>query len=138
MDSPTSSIASPGPKPVNFDFHKSAVEQDPRIFHPVPVRVTPEHNPPNHETDRAEADSSSLVENHVPTGTKKILLTSHSTDNADIRPIQRPTPRKPAPGPGAIPPPPHVLPDDLSGKSKIKIEQATNCLAFLQVQLVCP
>lgn len=42
MDSPTSSIASPGPKPVNFDFHKSAVEQDPKIYHPVPVRVTPE------------------------------------------------------------------------------------------------
>lgn len=42
MDSPTSSISSPGPKPVNFDFHKSAVEQDPKIYHPVPVRVTPE------------------------------------------------------------------------------------------------
>ena len=27
MDSPTSSVSSPGPKPVNFDFHKSAVEQ---------------------------------------------------------------------------------------------------------------
>ena len=42
VDSPTSSISSPGPKPVNFDFHKSAVEQDPKIYHPVPVRVTPE------------------------------------------------------------------------------------------------
>jgi len=52
VDSPTSSIASPGPKPVNFDFHKSAVEQDPKIFHPVPVRVTPEHNSHNLEDDR--------------------------------------------------------------------------------------
>lgn len=27
VDSPTNSVSSPGPKPVNFDFHKSAVEQ---------------------------------------------------------------------------------------------------------------
>lgn len=35
VDSPTSSVSSPGPKPVNFDFHKSAVERDPKIYHPV-------------------------------------------------------------------------------------------------------
>lgn len=27
IDSPTSSLSSPGPKPVNFDFQKSSVEQ---------------------------------------------------------------------------------------------------------------
>ncbi|XP_014215337.1 ralBP1-associated Eps domain-containing protein 1 isoform X2 [Copidosoma floridanum] len=37
-----SSITSPGPKPCNFDFQKSAVERDPKILHPVPLRLTPE------------------------------------------------------------------------------------------------
>lgn len=36
------SLTSPGPKPVNFDFQKSAVERDPKILHPVPLRLTPE------------------------------------------------------------------------------------------------
>lgn len=38
----TASLTSPGPKPVNFDFQKSAVERDPKILHPVPLRLTPE------------------------------------------------------------------------------------------------
>ncbi|XP_063990261.1 ralBP1-associated Eps domain-containing protein 1 isoform X4 [Diachasmimorpha longicaudata] len=44
VDSPTGSgsLTSPGPKPVNFDFQKSAVERDPKILHPVPLRLTPE------------------------------------------------------------------------------------------------
>ncbi|XP_034947900.1 ralBP1-associated Eps domain-containing protein 1 isoform X2 [Chelonus insularis] len=44
VDSPTgtSNLTSPGPKPVNFDFQKSAVERDPKILHPVPLRLTPE------------------------------------------------------------------------------------------------
>ncbi|XP_058794516.1 ralBP1-associated Eps domain-containing protein 1 [Phymastichus coffea] len=50
IDSPTgassngngNSITSPGPKPVNFDFQKSTVERDPKILHPVPLRLTPE------------------------------------------------------------------------------------------------
>ena len=42
VDSPTGSIASPGPQPVNFDFKRAQVEQDPRILHPVALRVTPE------------------------------------------------------------------------------------------------
>lgn len=44
VDSPTGSgsVTSPGPKPVNFDFQKSAVERDPKILHPVPLRLTPE------------------------------------------------------------------------------------------------
>ncbi|XP_033231061.1 ralBP1-associated Eps domain-containing protein 1 isoform X2 [Belonocnema kinseyi] len=44
VDSPTGtgSLTSPGPKPVNFDFQKAAVERDPKILHPVPLRLTPE------------------------------------------------------------------------------------------------
>ncbi|XP_046603051.1 ralBP1-associated Eps domain-containing protein 2 isoform X1 [Neodiprion virginianus] len=45
VDSPTGtsgSLASPGPKLVNFDFQKAAVERDPKILHPVPLRLTPE------------------------------------------------------------------------------------------------
>ncbi|XP_024081712.1 ralBP1-associated Eps domain-containing protein 1 isoform X2 [Cimex lectularius] len=91
VESPTNSVSSPGPKPVNFDFQKSSVEQlnerkflqDPKILHPVPLRVTP----------GLEAEENPEV----------------------IRPIQRPQPKKhTAPGPGAIPPPPvQTLPEDL-------------------------
>lgn len=45
VDSPTGtsgSLGSPGPKLVNFDFQKAAVERDPKILHPVPLRLTPE------------------------------------------------------------------------------------------------
>ncbi|XP_024885926.1 ralBP1-associated Eps domain-containing protein 1 [Temnothorax curvispinosus] len=46
VDSPTgassSSVTSPGLQLVNFDFQKSAVERDPKILHPVPLRLTPE------------------------------------------------------------------------------------------------
>lgn len=63
---------------------------------------------------RHEGDAAN--ENLTVGSAKKVLLQSHSTDNADIRPIQRPTPRKPPPGPGAIPPPPHVPSEDFSGK----------------------
>ncbi|XP_024220130.1 ralBP1-associated Eps domain-containing protein 2 [Halyomorpha halys] len=92
VESPTSSISSPGPKPVNFDFHKAAVEQDPKILHPVALRLTP-----GPEVDEGAPAS-------------------------EIRPIQRPQPKKhTAPGPGAIPPPPlQSLPDEsvLSNKKE--------------------
>lgn len=47
VDSPTggastSTVTSPGLQLVNFDFQKSAVERDPKILHPVPLRLTPE------------------------------------------------------------------------------------------------
>ena len=44
VDSPTNSgsLASPGHRPVNFDFKRAQVEQDPRILHPVALRLTPE------------------------------------------------------------------------------------------------
>lgn len=103
MDSPTSSVSSPGPKPVNFDFHKSAVEQDPKILHPVPLRLTPES-----QNLTATGDDTG-----DPSRSPRRLTSdaAHDYDSIvappDIRPIQRPQPKKPAaPGPGAIPPPP--------------------------------
>ncbi|EFA07928.1 ralBP1-associated Eps domain-containing protein 1 [Tribolium castaneum] len=90
VDSPTSSVSSPGPKPVNFDFQKITLDKDSKILHPVPLRITPEcpMAPPGEDSvDNAEA--------HSP---KKF------TDNSAI---QRPQPKKISiPGPGAIPPPP--------------------------------
>ncbi|UYV77567.1 REPS1 [Cordylochernes scorpioides] len=44
-DSPTSSMSSPGMKPVNFDFPAASVEQDPRILHPVALRLSPDGQP---------------------------------------------------------------------------------------------
>lgn len=43
MESPTSNVSSPGPKPVNFDLQRTtqAIVSDPQILHPVPLRVTP-------------------------------------------------------------------------------------------------
>ncbi|KZC08917.1 PREDICTED: ralBP1-associated Eps domain-containing protein 1 [Dufourea novaeangliae] len=45
VDSPTgtnSSLTIPGLQLVNFDFQKSDVAKDPKILHPVPLRLTPE------------------------------------------------------------------------------------------------
>ncbi|KAF5291399.1 hypothetical protein FQR65_LT01709 [Abscondita terminalis] len=93
VDSPTSSISSPGPKPVNFDFQKGAVEKDPKIFHPVPLRLTPECSTTLANDEQRENEMSSPITTQQPAN--------------DIRGIQRPQPKKiNAPGPGAIPPPP--------------------------------
>lgn len=43
---------------------------------------------------------------------KKNVVSNVNQDSQDIRPIQRPQPRKPPPGPGAIPPPPQQLIED--------------------------
>ncbi|XP_049949509.1 ralBP1-associated Eps domain-containing protein 2 isoform X1 [Schistocerca serialis cubense] len=129
VDSPTSSVSSPGPKPVNFDFHKSAVEQDPKILHPVALRVTPE----SQGVSVVAAVASAAVEEEpcrsprkpsepqaIPyeqfggsadSGSPKKVLSTAVTHTdaapAEIRPIQRPQAKKPAAlGPGAIPPPP--------------------------------
>ncbi len=37
-----SSIASPGPKPVNFDFHRPDARMNPNLVHPVALRLSPE------------------------------------------------------------------------------------------------
>ncbi|XP_063243567.1 ralBP1-associated Eps domain-containing protein 1 [Bacillus rossius redtenbacheri] len=134
VDSPTSSVSSPGPKPVNFDFHKSAVEQDPKILHPVPLRLTPESQSlpqadeeplksPRKLTDPQPIPYEQLASDR-PGSPKRDLGggSNPSSLASDIRPIQRPQPKKPAaPGPGAIPPPPQPLlgslPDEAVGQA---------------------
>lgn len=124
IDSPTSSIASPGPKPVNFDFHKSAVERDPKIFHPVPLRVTPEASSlPVQTSDSGGTSPRKLEEmaynfqdSHEVASPKKLSaqlscdinsLPSVQASSAEFKPIQRPQAKKPVlKNIGAIPPPP--------------------------------
>ncbi len=36
------SVASPGPKPVNFDFHRPDARANPNLVHPVALRLSPE------------------------------------------------------------------------------------------------
>lgn len=97
VDSPTSSISSPGPKPVNFDFQKAAVEKDPKILHPVPLRLTPDIGgnvtQPEENVEQDVNSPKKPIENNLVVN--------------DLRPIQRPQPKKIGlPGRGAIPPPP--------------------------------
>ncbi|PNF14426.1 hypothetical protein B7P43_G01697, partial [Cryptotermes secundus] len=135
VDSPTSSMSSPGPKPVNFDFHKSAVEQDPKILHPVPLRLTPESQgllpgedepcrSPRKVTEPQQIPYEQLSGEGGSPKKATVTLDNSVTPASDIRPIQRPQPKKPAaPGPGAIPPPPQPTtlstPDELSGAAII-------------------
>ncbi|PZC76431.1 hypothetical protein B5X24_HaOG204670 [Helicoverpa armigera] len=105
VDSPTSSVSSPGPKPVNFDFHKSAVERDPKIFHPVAVRVTPDGNslPPH---DDARGSTSPRRDAFELASPKRLNSTEPPSNGAEIKSIQRPQPRKPVKPAGVLPPPP--------------------------------
>ncbi|KAI5713000.1 hypothetical protein M8J75_012933 [Diaphorina citri] len=109
VDSPTSiasNLSSPGPKPVNFDFQKAAVEQDPKILHPVALRVTPNPEP------NGEAASTEVV----AVDSRKTSVSSLEQGVCDaIRPIQRPQPKKPtnSAGVGAIPPPPQPISDEI-------------------------
>ena len=57
VDSPTGPMASPGPQPVNFDFKRAQVEQDPRILHPVALRLTPESQ--QHQSSTNDQGTSS-------------------------------------------------------------------------------
>ncbi|EAL39629.3 AGAP008180-PA, partial [Anopheles gambiae str. PEST] len=127
MESPTSNVSSPGPKPVNFDLQRTtqAIVSNPHIVHPVPLRVTP-----------VAVDNGSLVYGSDGTGSLMVVQTRddsspkqqtsqqqqqqqpplphhHSTprdsltNSGDLRAIQRPQPKKPpSKGVGAIPPPP--------------------------------
>ncbi|XP_077300726.1 RALBP1 associated Eps domain containing isoform X2 [Arctopsyche grandis] len=137
IDSPTSSIASPGPKPVNFDFHKSAVERDPKIFHPVPLRVTPEASSlPIQSSDsggtsprKLEDLACNFQDSHEVASPKKLSaqlscdinsLPSVQASSAEFKPIQRPQAKKPVlKNIGAIPPPPTkevpCISEDISG-----------------------
>ncbi|XP_063702281.1 ralBP1-associated Eps domain-containing protein 1 [Culicoides brevitarsis] len=117
-ESPTSSnLSSPGPKPVNFDLQRTtqAIVSDPQILHPVPLRVTPEVV--DEDLHRRKTTESGLVyeagviirENTSPKVQNSTTTTSHSRDSSDIRPIQRPQPKKMS-SKGAIPPPPQREP----------------------------
>ncbi len=76
VDSPTGSVASPGPQPVNFDFKRAQVEQDPRILHPVALRLTPES-----QQSSEMGPSSGAVSLPHPSSVNSLgnNLTSHST-----------------------------------------------------------
>ncbi|KAK8753853.1 hypothetical protein OTU49_017288, partial [Cherax quadricarinatus] len=127
VDSPTSTLSSPGLKPVNFDFQKSALEQDPKILHPKAVRLTPEskrlevtevEGPASFSPDPA-LTSNELSCTTTSSGDSQAGQSTNSSgsgtsqgspkktqEGQDIKPIQRPLPRKPAGSSGALPPPP--------------------------------
>ncbi|XP_050697135.1 ralBP1-associated Eps domain-containing protein 2-like isoform X2 [Eriocheir sinensis] len=130
VDSPTSTLSSPGLKPVNFDFQKSAVEQDPKILHPKAVRLTPEskrlevaevEGPASFSPEQAlTSDLTSSAPapapgdlatgpGPAPTGPTGSSQGSpkKGQEGQDIKPIQRPLPRKPTgSATGGLPPPP--------------------------------
>lgn len=117
-ESPTSSnLSSPGPKPVNFDLQRTtqAIVSDPQILHPVPLRVTPEVV--DEDLLRRKTTESGLVyeagviirENTSPKVVQNATTSSSLRDSSDIRPIQRPQPKKMS-SKGAIPPPPQREP----------------------------
>lgn len=109
IDSPTSSVSSPGPKPVNFDFQKITLDKDSKILHPVPLRVTPEVNSQLEEYQLDNIDVQS-PKKHIDTSNSLPLTPLQTTTivNSQNSAIQRPQPRKiNIPGPGAIPPPPN-------------------------------
>ncbi|XP_060522539.1 ralBP1-associated Eps domain-containing protein 2 [Cylas formicarius] len=105
VDSPTSSVSSPGPKPVNFDFQID--QNDPDLRHPVARRLTPEIAAALQNDDVLDT-----IDLHSP---KKNLDCSNlqvihnlAPNNPHNSAIQRPQPKKVnVPGPGAIPPPPN-------------------------------
>lgn len=122
-ESPTSSLSSPGPKPVNFDMQRTAqaVGSDPQILHPVPLRITPvttDNNNDDNDANRMSYHRKS--ENYIYEGgiitirdadtasPKQYALQRDSGIQNDLRAIQRPQPKKiqNKNSIGAIPPPP--------------------------------
>ncbi|CAH1116331.1 unnamed protein product [Phaedon cochleariae] len=107
IDSPTSSVSSPGPKPVNFDFQKVTLDTDSKILHPVALRLTPEvaNNQIDDQIDGIDLQSpKKFSESTVPVSQNM----PNASLNAQNSAIQRPQPKKISmPGPGAIPPPPN-------------------------------
>uniref|UniRef100_A0A182Q9B6 EF-hand domain-containing protein n=1 Tax=Anopheles farauti TaxID=69004 RepID=A0A182Q9B6_9DIPT len=135
MESPTSNVSSPGPKPVNFDLQRTtqAIVSNPHIVHPVPLRVTPvgaeavDNGSLVYSNDlsvgstglmvvQSRDDSSPKQQNsHQPQQQQQQQQQHHHhstprdslTNSSDLRAIQRPQPKKPpSKGVGAIPPPP--------------------------------
>ncbi|XP_043270994.1 ralBP1-associated Eps domain-containing protein 1 isoform X2 [Venturia canescens] len=89
VDSPTgtsTSLTSPGPKPVNFDFQKAAVERDPRILHPVPLRLTPEA-----AILASSANGTSTNSNGA------VTLVDDDVQLSTVTLVQRPLAKKPPP-----------------------------------------
>lgn len=110
-ESPTSNVSSPGLKPVNFDMQRTAqaVVSDPQILHPVALRVTPVGG--SDVVDEGETMRRSLVydnrDSHDRESSPKQSEKPRDSLQSDLRPIQRPQPKKlPAKTVGAIPPPP--------------------------------
>ncbi|KAI5637547.1 cytoskeletal-regulatory complex EF hand domain-containing protein [Phthorimaea operculella] len=112
VDSPTSSVSSPGPKPVNFDFHKSALERDPKIFHPVALRVTPDSNAlPTHGEGDVRSSASPRRDDfahafELASPKRNSQPPTEPPPNGEIKSIQRPQPKKPLKVAGVLPPPP--------------------------------
>ncbi|XP_023220079.1 ralBP1-associated Eps domain-containing protein 1-like [Centruroides sculpturatus] len=121
-DSPTSSVSSPGMKPVNFDFSAASVEQDPRILHPVAVRLSPDGQPVSYnEVDKpSECNEAKRISSQA---------------------IQRPIPRKPsAPAPGALPPPSqNSLQTGETNVESANIQVSASCIDFKKPKtfLIC-
>ncbi|XP_015609171.1 ralBP1-associated Eps domain-containing protein 1 isoform X2 [Cephus cinctus] len=88
VDSPTGTsgtLTSPGPKPVNFDFQKAAVERDPKILHPVPLRLTPE--------------AAILASGANGNNSNGSTLGDEESQYPSINMVQRPLAKKPLPPP---------------------------------------
>lgn len=140
-ESPTSNVSSPGPKPVNFDMQRTAqaVVSDPQILHPVPLRVTPvgpeiiddETNRNYRKSDNLVYDngvvvintSTNIISRDVDSSPKQLSQLQHrdSLQN-DIRPIQRPQPKK-IPSKNFFPPPPQREPS--FGSNNVTIINST-------------
>ncbi|CAL1277710.1 unnamed protein product [Larinioides sclopetarius] len=86
-DSPTSSLSSPGMKPVNFDFSAASVEQnvikqDPKILHPVALRLSPERQAYSVASEKEQATaalSSTLMTQSVEASSEAISVRVHSS-----------------------------------------------------------
>nr|CAG4641486.1 EOG090X01QX [Eurycercus lamellatus] len=99
VDSPTGSMASPGPQPVNFDFKRAQVEQDPRILHPVALRLTPESQ---QQTNTATELSTSSGAISLPPSASSTLgsgLITNSTAGAGSSVGKKEPPPPPPPRP---------------------------------------
>lgn len=86
VDSPTgtsSSVTSPGLQLVNFDFQKSAVERDPKILHPVPLRLTPEAAILASAANGSSSSCTTLVDDEL----------QHSATSLVQRPLAKKTPK---------------------------------------------
>lgn len=107
VESPTNSISSPGPKPVNFDFQKVSLDKDPKILHPKALRLTPENPSASIEETKEISDGPSpklfLDSNNLTIGHN--IGSSNVNSQSQNSAIQRPQPKKIVVK-GAIPPPP--------------------------------